>query len=383
MVNKFVRRYWAFGPVLLVAIALLLSATLRSNGAEQAEKHLLHTASVQLHEQPAYEVERRFAGRVAARQDTDVGFELGGRVASMHVNDGERVQQGDLLASLDTELLITERDQLQAQLADTQARQELNAANIARHQSLQASGFASQQRLDELLTEQKTLAASADAMQASLSNVASRLRKAQLRAPYDGVVAHRFADQGTVVAAGSPVIRLQEVAAMEAMVGVPVSFALNLDAGQQLPMQLRSQGFQARVITIGADVNTVTNTVNVRLLLPPEVQAFNGDIIQLVMTESVPQAGFWIPAGAITDGVRGRWTVYALQPQAEDKFSVEARDVQIHHSRAEKVFVSGALADGERIVATGVHRLVPGQQVTATDAPSAEATQLGLQPGAR
>ena len=383
MATKFIRRYWAFVPAIVAALALLLSTTMRSTGAEDGEAHLLSAASLRASQQSDYQIERRFAGRVAARQDTDVGFELGGRVAQMHVNDGERIKQGDLLASLDTELLVTERDQLKAQLADTQARQDLNLANIARHKSLQASGFASQQRLDELLTEEKTLAAGADALRAALSNVGSRLRKAQLRAPYDGVVASRFADQGTVVAAGSPVIRLQEVAAMEAMVGVPVGFALGLASGQQVPLILRDQQLRGQVITVGADVNTVTNTVNVRLLLPSEAQAFNGDIIQLVMTEAVLQAGYWIPAEAITDGVRGRWTIYVLADGDAGQYRVEARDVQIHHSHDNQVYVSGALRDGELIVAAGVHRLVPGQRVTALDAPHQDTPQLGLQPGAR
>nr|WP_246341326.1 efflux RND transporter periplasmic adaptor subunit [Simiduia aestuariiviva] len=333
-------------------------------------------------QQAHYGVERRFAGRVAARQDADVGFELGGRVAEMRVNDGDRVAQGDVLALLDTELLVTERAQLRAQLDDTQARQQLNRANIERHQSLQASGFASQQRLDELLTEQKTLTASADALRASLDNVASRLRKASLKAPYDGVVARRFADQGTVVAAGSPVIRLQEVAAMEAVVGVPVAFALQLSVGQSAGLQLRDQHFMGRVLTVGADVNPVTNTVTVRLLMPADARAFNGDIIQLIMSEQVATEGFWIPADAITDGVRGRWTVYALVQQ-DSAFRIQTRDVQIHHSRDDQVFVSGALNDGEQIVAAGVHRFAPGQQVVTSDAEPVAVPQIGLTSEAR
>ncbi|UTA48777.1 efflux RND transporter periplasmic adaptor subunit [Simiduia sp. 21SJ11W-1] len=374
MIKRVVRRYWVFAPVLAVALALLVSTAVRSSDDNSASGYLLKAASQKLQLQASYSLERRFAGRVAARQDADVGFELGGRVANMRVNDGDRVRLGDVLATLDTELLVTERSQLQAQLADNQARLQLNLANTERHQSLQASGFASQQRLDELLTEQKTLAASGDALRAALENVDSRLRKATLRAPYEGVVARRFADVGTVVGAGSPVIRLQEVAAMEAEVGVPVDFALSLAAGQQVSLLLRGERLEGRLLTVGADVNPVTNTVTVRALLPSDARAFNGDIIQLLVNDTVPTAGFWIPADAITDGVRGRWTVYALvaEPQAQ---RVEARDVQIHHARADRVFVTGALADGETIVAAGVHRLVPGQQV-ALDDPVA-APQLG------
>ena len=367
---RLVRRYWVFLPVLMVAIALWASSALRQPNAAAVEKHRLHASAEALHQQPNYKIERRFAGRVAASQDADVGFELAGRVSQLLVNDGDRVQAGQVLATLDTELLVAERAQLLAQLDDTKARQLLNAANIKRHQSLQASGFASQQRLDELETEQKTLTASLDALTANLDSVDSRLRKASLKAPYSGVVARRFVDQGMVVNAGSPVLRLQESGAMEAAVGVPVSFALGLSAGQLVPLTLRGSTVDGRVITVGSDVSPITNTVNVRLLLPKNTAAFNGDLIQLVMSESVEQAGFWISADAITDGVRGRWTVYVLVQDADELYRIEARDIQIEHSLGDRMFAYGALTDGELIVANGVHRVVPGQLVNIVMAPN-------------
>ncbi|BFM10750.1 efflux RND transporter periplasmic adaptor subunit [Simiduia litorea] len=370
---RFLRRYWVFAPVLILAFALGLSSLLRQPNAAEVEKHRLHAAGQLLQEQASYNIERRFAGRVAASQDADVGFELAGRVSQLLVNDGDRVQAGQVLAKLDTELLVAERAQLLAQLDDTKARQLLNTANIKRHQSLQASGFASQQRLDELETEQKTLTASLDALTANLDSVDSRLRKANLKAPYSGVVARRFVDQGMVVNAGSPVLRLQESGAMEAAIGVPVTFALNLTAGQLVPLSLRGNIFEARIITVGSDVSPVTNTVNVRLLLPQNTSAFNGDLIQLVMTESVQKTGFWIAADAITDGVRGRWTVYVLVKESDGVYRVEARDIQIEHMLGDRMFASGALADGELIVANGVHRVVPGQLVSVNLTPEADA----------
>ncbi len=46
---------------------------------------------------------------------------------------------------------------------------------------------------------------------------------------------------------------------------------------------------------------------------------------------------------------------------------VERRDVEILYTRAERVYVRGVLAAGERVVADGVHRIVPGQTVRVAD----------------
>lgn len=363
------RRYWFFAPVLLAMAAFFASAGLRGPSAAETEAHYLSALSVTARAEPGYSVERRFAGQVIARQDADLGFEQAGLVAEVRVNDGDRVQAGQLLAQLDTELLATEADQLRAQLDDTQARQRLNQSNIERHQALQAGGFASQQRLDELHTEQQTLAAGLAALNAGLARVQSRMAKSQLRAPFDGVVARRFVDQGTVVNAGSPAFRLQQSGTMEVAVGVPVRFALQLSPAQPARVWLRGEAFETRVLSIGADVNTVTNTVNVRLQLPPEARAFNGDLAQLAVTEAIEQPGFWLTNGAIADGLRGRWTVYVLQARDQELYEVEARDVQIHHAEGDQVYVSGALSDGEQLVAAGVHRFVPGQKVVLSQLP--------------
>lgn len=373
--SALVRRYWVFMPVLLATVAFFASVALRGPSAAEAGVHHLSALALTARAEPGYSIERRFAGQVIARQDADLGFELAGLVAGVLVNDGDRVQAGQLLAQLDTELLATEADQLRAQLADTQARQRLNQSNIERHQALQAGGYASQQRLDELHTEQQTLAAGLAALNAGLASVQSRMAKSLLRAPFDGVVARRFVDQGMVVNAGSPAFRLQQAGTMEVAVGVPVRFALQLSNDQPARVWLRGEAYEAQVLSIGADVNTVTNTVNVRLQLPPRARAFNGDLAQLSVTEAIEQPGFWLSNAAIADGLRGRWIVYVLQAREQDLYQIEARDVHIHHAEGDQVYVSGALADGEQLVAAGVHRFVPGQRVALSKLP-AEA-QLG------
>jgi hypothetical protein len=85
-----------------------------------------------------------------------------------------------------------------------------------------------------------------------------------------------------------------------------------------------------------------------------------------------------VPLSALTDGLRGLWNIYPLQPQAEPGlYKLQSRDVQVLHATATDAFVTGALADGERVLSTGLQRLVPGQIVklaadTVATAPLAE-----------
>ena len=65
----------------------------------------------------------------------------------------------------------------------------------------------------------------------------------------------------------------------------------------------------------------------------------------------------------MTEASRGLWAIFAIVPDAHDVPRVEKRLVDIVHAEANRVFVRGALEDGEMFVVDGLHRLVPGQSV--------------------
>jgi membrane fusion protein, multidrug efflux system len=346
----------------LLMIVVVISKQVRADKSE-AEPYFHRVAAMTMQEQQQYAVARRFSGRISAQQHTDMGFELAGKLADVMVDQGEQVKAGQVLATLDTELLRIERRELDAQLAESRARLKLTEANLKRQRSLRQSGFTSEQRLDELQAEREALLANIARLDAAVASVTSRIGKSTLVAPFEGVISHRFTDQGAVVSAGLAVVRVQQVGIMEVHIGVPVRLLSSLRTGEQKPVEINGVSYMARLLAIGADVHPLSRTVNVRLALPDDALAVNGDLAYLQLEEHVQESGFWIPAAAITDGMRGLWSVYILTAEDGGRFRLQARDVQVLHATADKVYVQGALSDGESIAAAGLHRLVPGQQV--------------------
>ena len=80
--------------------------------------------------QHGYEVQRVFSGRVQARRESLLGFDAGGRLASVQVLEGDRVQQGALLATLDPARLAARRAELAAAQAEAEARLALASATL-------------------------------------------------------------------------------------------------------------------------------------------------------------------------------------------------------------------------------------------------------------
>lgn len=365
----------ASNPVTNSILALLLAAfVLTGCGAESAQSdvpspYLHQVAALTVTAQDSYQIPRRFTGVLKARQSVELGFELAGKLIAIHVDEGEQVQKGQLLAELDTALLQRSQDELQAQLRETEARLDLVKQNLRRIDNLNQKGFASAREQDELVSQRKVLSATLERLAATLAANTTQLEKSRLLAPFAAVISRRQADTGAVLAAGIPVLRLLQTGPLEARIGLPPRLLPTLQAGQTVTLFNAGHELTGQIIALNPALNPTTRTVTVRIALPAQAGLVDGDLIDLQLPETVQQTGFWVPLTALSAGLRGLWNLYVLSPTTEPQhYRLEARDVQIEYANLEQAFVAGALADGERIVQTGLHRLVPGQIVRLNDA---------------
>jgi RND family efflux transporter MFP subunit len=311
----------------------------------------------------SYQLQRQFVGRVNAAQRVDVGFEQGGKIDQMLANEGDAIIAGQPLARLDDRFLQVERKELEARQAELQARLQLVRSSLKRQQSLQKQGFSAEQQLDELQAEQDVLLASAQRLQAGLGSNQLQLEKSTLVAPYDGVVSHRYLDQGAVAAAGMPVFQLLESGHLEVVVGVPVTMTAGLVIGDDYAISIGPDTFAAKLLAVGSDLDAITRTVKLRLALPAQAPR-DGELALLKLSESRHEAGFWLPVSALTDGMRGLWNCYVLEDVGDGRYRIAAVNAQVLHVDQERVYVAADL-EGKRVVSRGLHRVAPGQIVSA------------------
>ncbi len=348
--------------LVIVVVSLITSACGSSDDQTQVARALTVDV-IKAEALDSYQTLHSVGGLVHARQSTDIGFEESGKIARILVNEGEKVEQGQLLAELDTQLLQQTRQQLMAQQNDILARIELNRSSLQRQYDLKEKGFAADQRIDELTSEEKSLAASLVENDAALTANALRLEKSTLTAPYTSTVRDRLVDNGAVISAGTPAFSLLESDGLEARIGVPVRLLSEFQIGDSLPLTVRGQQIDAPVIAIGGNITPVTLTVQVRLSLQPGIEAVPGEQVFVGITENIVQPGFWVSLESLRDGPRGLWNVFVVNTWNGVPV-VQARDVNILYTNSRQAYISGALADGELLIASGLHRVTPGQQVT-------------------
>lgn len=345
----------------LAGAAILQGCGLNIHASEAAEPYLHTARTSEFHLQESYLLEREFAGEIRAGQSSELGFELAGQVTQLLVDEGDEIQAGQLLGRLDTNLLEAQRNELDAQIDELRAELDTTRRDLERIEKLRVDNMASERERDNLAGKVNMLEASLTRVSALQQANEIRIRKSELRAPFDSRIAVRHVDSGTVVNAGTPVFGLVETGRHEVRAGVPLDLADDLQVGQPIDVRVGDVFTSGRVIQVGAVVNQATQTRAVRVAI--EEAWTPGVIAYLQIGVTVDVAGAWLPDSAVTEGVRGTWVVFAAVPEGDNRARLEARSVVIHHAVAGQLFVSGAVADGEHIVAAGLHRYAPGQFV--------------------
>ena len=370
----------------------------------------------------SYIVTRAYTGEIAALRSSDLGFTRGGELMQVFVEEGDRVTSGQPLAQLDTQNLQAQRRQLEAQQAEAQARllelergarqEDIAAAQAevrdiasqlqlqeqqrSRREFLYEEGAISREQLDEFAFGAETLKARLDRaksnlnellngtrpeqvaaqravvqqLEASIADLDIDLSKSTLQAPFEGIVSARQVDEGIVVGAGQSVVRLVENEAPEARVGMPENAANRLPPGTPVTVTVGTAQYSATVRSVLPEVDPDTRTQIVIFQLEPAAitQLNPGQTVRVDLSETIPTGGIWVPTQALTQDIRGLWSVFAIIPTGseeahEEAHKVQPKSVEILHQESNRVLVQGTLQIGDRIIANGIHRLVPGQQV--------------------
>lgn len=306
-------------------------------------------------------IEEYFPGMVAARRQSALGFERGGRIDLIGVDVGDQVRAGDVLAVLDTRAIIAQIAAADAQSAEAAAQTALAAGTEVRQAQLLERGHISQQRLDEVRTATRAARARESAAAAAADAIRVQLDLAEMTAPFDGVVTARLADEGTIAAPGQPLLELIESGSLEIRVGLPPVLAASLNADQPYRFITDGGPIQARFRTSTGVVDQHSRSVTVLFDIEPGTVAV-GQIVRLAMATPIDADGFWVPTSALAEGRRGLWTVYVLTPDRND-YVLEGRVVETVRIEADRVFVRGAVADGELVLASGIARITPGLHV--------------------
>lgn len=332
----------------------------------------LTVSYINIQRQAGFASERVYAGKTLPSRSSELGFKRGGEIAQVLVDIGDVVEKGQVLARLDSQTLASNLEQAQANTALAQANlsaakaeAQLAANTEKRFRTLREQGNTSKQIYDEAKLSFQTKRAQYQVAQANVKRAlaaanASKiaLAEAAIKAPFDGIIQSRYMDEGTQILGGTPAVKLIELGPIKAHVGVPSESLVNLTIGNTYNLSWNGKAQPARLMAISPEVDPDTRTLNAVFKISAGIIPI-GAVVELLLEQRVQTPGFWLPVSALTASDRGLWGVYVVN--AEN--IIERRLVEVIHNEASRAYVRGLLSDKERVVNSGVQRIVPGQSV--------------------
>ena len=332
----------------------------------------LTVSYINVERQASFASERLYAGKTLASRSSELGFKRGGEIAQVLVDIGDVVAKDQVLARLDSRTLASNLNQAEANtalahanLSAAKAEAQLTEKTETRFRTLFEQGNTSQQIYDEAQLSVQTKQAQEQVAQANVKRAlaatnASKiaLTEAAIKAPFDGIIQSRYMDEGTQILGGTPALKLIELGPIKAHIGVPSSSLASLTIGGIYNLSWDGKAQAARLMAISPEVDPSTRTLNAVFKISDGIIPI-GAVVELLLEQRVQTPGFWLPVSALTASDRGLWGVYVVN----DENIIERRLVEVIHNEASRAYARGLLSDTERVVNTGVQRIVPGQAV--------------------
>lgn len=352
----------------IVAAAVMLSACSKKEAAPEPVRavKLVTVGEGQI------ESAQEYSGDVRARVESRLGFRVAGKITRREVELGQHVKAGQVLARLDARDYQLSADAARAQLASATTQRDLADANAKRFRTLRAQNFISAAEMERYEANLKAAQASLDQARAQLSSQSNQENYTQLLADADGVVTSVEAEPGQVVAAGTPVVRIAQDGARDAVFSVPEDRRSAIKQGQGVkvrPWSDESRVINALVREVAASADPATRTYVVKAALQgTDLPALGATVHVMpegmgVSREAVGSQVIKLPTTALRqEGGNGQGTAVWLYDAASS--SVKLQPVQIASADGNEAVIASGLQPGMQVVATGAHVLTPGQKVT-------------------
>ena len=271
-------------------------------------------------------------------------------VTGVFFEDGQRVQQGDLLVELDS------REE-QAELAEQQSILAEARLQIDRLEQLVRDRAASVSELDIQKRE-------ANAAQARIDAIRARIDLRLIKAPFDGVVGLRNISIGALAQPQEIITTLVDDRRMKLDFQVPSLYRTSLKVGNQI--QARSdafpdQVFNGQITSINNLIDPSTRSVTVRSVLPnPDFDLQPGLLMQVLLQYNIRQAVV-LPEETIL--VSGN-THTVLVVAGQDQPVVTRQVVQLGLRQAGRVEILSGIESGTHVISQGLTKVQPGDAVS-------------------
>ncbi|MDE1161343.1 MAG: efflux RND transporter periplasmic adaptor subunit [Acidobacteriaceae bacterium] len=390
-----------------IAIAALTLAGCHSQEGDQPSQETAPVAPVVTAKRTALANKLTVAGQFLPWEEVELHAKVAGYIRSITIDIGDRVKQGQVVATLDVPELNAQVVGATAGVAQSRegiahARGELaraEADHVALHSAAQRladaskmqPGIIAEQELDNARARDRasesaveaakaSLAASQQALnvsQAQRTQVSSMADYSRITVPFSGIITARYADPGALIQAGTsnataaPVVKVASVDVLRLRLPVPESLASFVHDGDIANINVGAlhRSFQGTVTRSTGALDPSTRTMQVEVDVPNKDHSITPGMYAQVMLD-IHRAGnaLAVPITAVDTSNQ-----HAFVMLIDSGNHIVKRDVQTGISTANRIEIVSGLNAGDRIIATNLGAYTEGQTVTPKPSAIADA----------
>ncbi|MBP7414375.1 MAG: efflux RND transporter periplasmic adaptor subunit [Giesbergeria sp.] len=286
-------------------------------------------------------------GSLRSRRSVVLRPEVSGRVTQLHLRDGARVRQGQLLVQLDDQLPRAQVQQAQAELS-------IARANHQRNQELVAQGFISQRSVDES-------AANLQVAQAKLALAQATAARLKIVAPFDGIAGIGNVHVGDYLKDGTDIVNIEDIDSVWVDFRLPERYQTQVRVGQGARVELDAlpgATFSAVVRAIDPQIDANGRSVAVRGSIDNrDLQLRPGMFARVTAVFGARADARVVPEEAIVPQGSKPYVLKVVPGAAPDSRIAQRVPVQLGLRRAGQVEVLQGLELGDTVVTAGHQRV--------------------------
>jgi multidrug efflux system membrane fusion protein len=315
-------------------------------------------------------IEISVIGTAEAFSNVSIRSQITGQLEKVNFTEGDDVQQGQVLFTLDRRPLELALREAQANLERDTARAENAALMAKRYEDLAKRGIATREQVDTSRADMSALNATVSADKAAVENATVQLDYATIKAPISGRTGALMVHEGNLVRANdtTALVTINQILPISVAFAIPEARLSDLKrymAGGSLRVTAsppNDEGAPAvgRISFVDNSVDEQTGTIRIKgTFANADRRLWPGQFVNVVVTLTTDPKAIVVPSVAVQSGQQGTYVFIVKTDQ-----TVEMRPVTVDRASGSETVLASGVQPGDTIVTDGHLRLVPGSRIS-------------------